>query len=136
MCERAYKSIALGCIMDSHYDTLHCNEIATYAQSICQFEIFWPCSIYFEFSQKVLTKGGLISESFHFVSNLPNDYLTILDRIVSWHLFLEIWVNVKKHSEIEPPSGMLKYANLLTKLWLLYHNQKHLIASRIQNIPQ
>ena len=39
MCEHAYKSIALGCIMDSHYDTLHCNEneIATYAQSICQF---------------------------------------------------------------------------------------------------
>ena len=30
MCEHAYKSIALGCIMDSHYDTLHCNEIATY----------------------------------------------------------------------------------------------------------
>ena len=43
MCEHAYKSIALGCIMDSHYDTLHCNEIATYAQSVCQF---WKCFDY------------------------------------------------------------------------------------------
>ena len=51
MCEHAYKSIALGCIMDSHYDTVHCNEIATYAQSISQFEIFWPYSMYFEFGQ-------------------------------------------------------------------------------------
>ena len=54
MCEHAYKSIALGCIMDSHYDTVHCNEIATYAQSVCQF---WKC---FDHVQYIL-KGLRIS---------------------------------------------------------------------------
>ena len=64
MCEHAYKSIALGCIMDSHYDTVHCNEIATYAQSVCQFWNFFDhiqCT-YFEFGQ-VLTRYAQIEIS-------------------------------------------------------------------------